>query len=387
MNMPFADELMGNHVAEALIRSISAALPEAQLTHLREAPAKLEGQGLRLRSDVLRDALLADIPGNYSELDFAVRRAANLSPFFSGWLIWPVTSAVATRAVQENTDTAFDSALELLSMLTGRLTSEFAIRILLRHDPQRALKAMLGWTTSTDEHVRRLASEGSRPYLPWSVRVPALIKSGGATIAILDGLRQDESEYVRRSVANHLNDLSRDEPELVVATAKRWLSQPDANTSTMVRQGLRTLVKRGDLGALALMGYRGNNISFDSPQLEATEIPFGGDIRFSFTVKNEGPQVARLAVDYVLHHRRNSGLQTPKVFKLRTVELAPGENVKITRTHSFRAITTRRYYPGIQAVGVQVNGLVSPLTEFELLEPTDKTIIRQQGDLPLERKL
>lgn len=235
---------------------------------------------------------------------------------------------------------------------------------------------MLGWTTSTDEHVRRLASEGSRPYLPWSVRVPALIRSGGATIPILDALRQDESGYVRRSVANHLNDLSRDEPELVVATAKRWLSEPDATTSALVRHGLRTLVKRGDVGALALMGYRGTNITFDSPQLEETEIPFGGEIRFSFTIKNDGPQVARLAVDYIIHHRRSSGLQTPdsrlqtpKVFKLTTAEVAPGEIVKITRTHSFRAITTRRYYPGTQAVSVQVNGLVSQLTKFELMDP------------------
>jgi len=135
MNMPFADELMGNHVAEALVRSISVALPEAHLTHLRAAPAKLDGQGLRQRSDALRDALLADIPGSYAELDPVVRRAANLSPSFSGWLIWPVTSAVATRAVQENTDASFDSALELLSVLTRKLSSEFAIRILLRHDP------------------------------------------------------------------------------------------------------------------------------------------------------------------------------------------------------------------------------------------------------------
>ena len=126
---------MGNHVAEALVRSISVALPEAHLTHLRAAPTMLDGQGLRQRSDVLRDALLADIPGSYAELDPVVRRAANLSPSFSGWLIWPVTSAVATRAVQENTDASFDSALELLSVLTRKLSSEFAIRILLRHDP------------------------------------------------------------------------------------------------------------------------------------------------------------------------------------------------------------------------------------------------------------
>jgi 3-methyladenine DNA glycosylase AlkC len=202
---------------------------------------------------------------------------------------------------------------------------------------------MLGWTTSTDEHVRRLASEGSRPYLPWSVRVPALIRSGGATIPILDALRQDESGYVRRSVANHLNDLSRDEPELVVATAKRWLSEPDATTSALVRHGLRTLVKRGDVGALALMGYRGTNITFDSPQLEETEIPFGGEIRFSFTIKNDGPQVARLAVDYIIHHRRSSGLQTPDSESIQIDDR--GGSARRNREDHAYSLLSRNHYP------------------------------------------
>ncbi|NQX37130.1 DNA alkylation repair protein [Herbiconiux sp. VKM Ac-2851] len=367
--MPFADELMGPHVAEALTRGITAALPEEELTNLRAAAAKLDGLALRERSDVLRNALLLDVPGSYAELDTVVRKAAQ-SPSFSGWLIWPVTSAVATRAVQEDTEVAFDSALELLAALTGGLSSEFAIRTLLRHDPQRALETMLVWTASPDEHVRRLASEGSRPYLPWSVRVPALIKSGGATIAILDALYLDESDYVRRSVANHLNDLSRDEPELVVATAARWLAEPDVHTPALARRALRTLIKRGDKGALALMGYQGVNITFGPPELEEIDIPFGGSIRFRATVQNHSSETARVAIDYVIHHRRNTGATTPKVFKLTTAEIAPGEAVKIERAHSFRAITTRRYYPGTHAIALQVNGITSPTTPFELLQPT-----------------
>ncbi|MET0886190.1 MAG: DNA alkylation repair protein [Mycetocola sp.] len=367
--MPFANELMGPHVAEGLARGVAAAIPEAKLTYLQAAAPKLDGLTLRERSDVLRDALLSDVPGTYAELDSVVRKAAQ-SPSFSGWLIWPVTSAVATRAVQEDTEAAFDSALELLAALTGGLSSEFAIRTLLRHDPQQALTTMLAWTASPDEHVRRLASEGSRPYLPWSVRVPALIESGGATIAILDALYLDESDYVRRSVANHLNDLSRDEPELVVATARRWLSGPDVHTPALVRRGLRTLIKRGDKDALALLGYQGVDITFGPPELEEIDIPFGGTIRFRATVQNDSSEAARVAIDYVIHHRRISGAMTPKVFKLTTAEILPGEAVKIERAHSFRAISTRRYYPGTHAVGLQVNGITSPTTPFELLQPT-----------------
>ena len=132
---------------------------------------------------------------------------------------------------------------------------EFAIRRFLAADLDRALAKILPWTGSGDEHVRRLASEGTRPFLPWAVRVAALTSSPEKTVPILDALRTDPSEYVRRSVANHLNDLSRHNPGLVVQTAARWLERPDTNTAWVVRHGLRTLVKRADPGALALMGF------------------------------------------------------------------------------------------------------------------------------------
>ncbi|MEX5636210.1 hypothetical protein [Parafrankia sp. FMc2] len=242
--MPSADELISDSTAESLHRVFRATAPDADLSALATAAGRLGSLSLRERADLLRDALHDGLPGDYAAFARTIREAAR-TPGFHGWLIWPVTGAVAAKAVQEGSEAAFDDGMALLAELTGRLTSEFAIRPLLRHNLDRALAIIADWTDSEDADVRRLASEGTRPYLPWSVRVPQIIARPGVTIPILDRLYRDESEYVRRSVANHLNDLSRDAADLVTGAAARWLAAPDANTGRVVRHGLRTLVKQG----------------------------------------------------------------------------------------------------------------------------------------------
>ncbi|MFI5952209.1 DNA alkylation repair protein [Cryptosporangium sp. NPDC051539] len=358
--MPFADELLSAATAENLARALATAAPRNPLTAVHAAASGLGGLALRARADLLRDALLADVPGGYRELADVVRTA---TPHLAGWMVWPVTTAVAARAVDDGSDEAFDDAMAILAGLTGLLTAEFAIRTLLRHDLGRALAIALRWAGSDDTDVRRLASEGTRPYLPWAVRVPGL---SAQTIPILDALYRDPSDYVRRSVANHLNDLSRDHPELVVTTAARWLEAPDARTAQVVRHGLRTLVKRGDPGALALLGYGKASVHVDGPTLDADVVWIGDAIEFRATVRNTGDEAARLAIDYLVYHRKANGSQTAKTFKLTTATLQPGEAAEIRRAHSFRVITTRRYYPGPHAIALQVNGVATPMATFEL---------------------
>ncbi|MEU6911797.1 DNA alkylation repair protein [Streptomyces olindensis] len=259
--------------------------------------------------------------------------------------------------------------MALLADLTGRLTSEFALRTLLRHDLDRALGVVSGWTGSADAHVRRLASEGTRPYLPWAVRVPDLMARPGATVPLLDALYRDESDYVRRSVANHLNDLSRDHPDLVIGTARRWLDDPDRATERLVRHGLRTLVKRGHPGALELLGFAEAAVEVDGPHLDHHTVPFGGTVRFTASIRNTGDTEARLAIDYIVHHRKANGGQSGKTFKLTTRTLAPGEQVQVAREHSFRPVTTRRYHPGTHSISLQINGVESARADFELARP------------------
>lgn len=367
--MPFADELLGAPAARTLTSSLQNAAPGKLFAAVADASERLDGLALRERADLLRDALLTDVPGRYATLAGIIRDAREASPAFAGWLIWPVTSAVAARAVEEGSPEAFDDAMMLLAELTDRLTAEFAIRTLLRDDLSRALPIILDWTGSDNEHVRRLASEGTRPYLPWAVRVQEIVAQPGSTVPILDALYRDDSEYVRRSVANHLNDLSRDNADLVVEVANRWLAEPDESTPALVRHALRTLVKRGHPGALAALGFGPATTEVDGFAVDSSTVPFGGSVRFVATVRNIGAEQAKLAIDYVVHHQKANGSQTTKTFKLLTKELAPGEHVLLAREHSFRTITTRRYYPGAHAISLQVNGVQTAALPFELLPP------------------
>jgi 3-methyladenine DNA glycosylase AlkC len=370
--MPFADELIGPHTANALVRAIHVAAPAAALSNLQAASTGLASLSLRERSDLLRDALLSDLPGDYDSFASTIRRAQHGAPLFSGWLIWPVTGAVALTAIRDGSDAAFDDAMALLAELTSGLTSEFAIRSLLDHDLERALGIIQTWTLSDDVDVRRLASEGTRAFLPWSTRVQGLLAHPRATLPIIGALYRDPSEYVRRSVANHLNDLSRQHPDIVVETARAWLGEPDGNTARLVARGLRALVKKGDPEALALLGFTPvGSISVDGPALDTAAVPFGGTVRFRVGVTNGGSVPARLAIDYIVHHSKANGTQTSKTFKLTTATLAPGKRLERTRDHSFRAITTRRYYPGPHAIEVQVNGVVAGRAGFELLPEVD----------------
>ncbi|MCX2729563.1 DNA alkylation repair protein [Saccharopolyspora sp. NFXS83] len=365
--MPFAEELIGARTVQELTSALRVVLPDAGLPAVRAAGSALPPLALRERSDLLRDALLADLPDGYDEFANVVRAAGDRAPTFTGWLIWPVTSAVAAKAIEDGRPAAFEDALALLAELTDRLSSEFALRSLLNHDLDRALAVISGWTGSENEGVRRLASEGTRPSLPWAVRVPRLLTEPSSTLPILADLHRDDSEYVRRSVANHLNDLSRVDPGLVTSTAAKWLAEPDANTLRVVRHGLRTLVKRGHPEALRLLGFAPVRVDVTGPNLATDAVAIGEVLTFTASVHNPEPEPARLVIDYLVHHRKADGGQTAKTFKLTTRTLAPGETVDLTRAHPFRVLTTRRYHPGPHGIELQVNGVRSGRVDFTLL--------------------
>ncbi|OZC57897.1 DNA alkylation repair protein [Rhodococcus sp. 06-621-2] len=369
--MPTADELLGAGVVTELVRHLGGRMP-ATLATTRD----FDGLSLSDRARVVRDALLEELPAAYAPFEKKIRTALKKSTF-TGWMIWPVTEAVAVRATTSGkpgpekkatttADTAtFDSGLALLADLTPRLTSEFAIRTFMDANLDRTLQAALTWTSHEDEHVRRLATEGTRPFLPWARRVKALTARPDATVPILDALYRDESEYVRRSVANHLNDLSRTDPTLVVTTARRWTEAPDDNTPRLVRHALRTLVKKGDPDALALLGFAPpDGVTVHDLTVTPTNVVSGGELTFRFELASTSEQA--VAVDYVLHHVRANGTRSPKVFKLTTRTLAPGSPAVLTRSHSFRPISTRRYYPGEHVLEIQVNGSTLARTVFNL---------------------
>ena len=349
--MPTAEEML----SVAAVRTLATVLGEAPTVRTVD----LDGASFSDRGRLVRDALLADLPARYPSFERAIRRAMR-DPRFTGWMIWPVTEAVAVRAVPN----AFDQGLALVADLTSRLTGEFALRTFLAADLDRTLATALRWTESPDEHVRRLASEGTRPRLPWAKRVSSILDDPQSTVPILDALHRDPSEYVRRSVANHLNDISRADPALAVEVATRWLT---TETQSVVRHALRTLIKSADPGALALLGFPPPAaLTVLGPTLGAVELRVGEELPFEFTLRNDDGAEVRLAVDYVVHHRKANGTLSPKVFKLTTRTLAAGESVTISRRHSFRPISTRVYHAGEHALELQVNGRTFGRTSFQL---------------------
>ncbi|WP_456516025.1 DNA alkylation repair protein [Agrococcus sp. UYP33] len=360
------DELIDAPVVERLIRVLAEQGVEVRA--LGDAARVLDGKKVRQRIDLVRDALLADLPIEYSETSAAVRAALG-DPDLTGWMLWPVSEAVVARALASGLERDFDDGMAVLASLTTRLTGEFAIRAMLNARLDRALDIAAQWTSDPDAHVRRLASEGTRPHLQWGKGVPALLRQPGITRPILDALYRDESEDVRRSVANHVNDLSRDDPDRAAEIVAGWLDRPDANTPRVARHALRTLVKQGHPQALALLGFTGARFEVVGPTISSREVPMGDAVHFTAEVTNAGLETARTAIDFVLHFRKASGGLAPKVFKLTSRTVAPGETVAIAKSYSFRPRTTRTFHPGEHALELQVNGSAYGRATFQLLAP------------------
>ena len=364
--LPTADELLGSEQAQRLHTHLSRAAGRP-LPTLAAAVGQLDSLVLSARAAALADAALADLPSNSGAI--ATVREAAADPDFEGWLIWSAGLVAAGAALRDGGEEAFDEAMDVLALLTPRNTSEFSIRPLLAARPERALAIMRGWTGHEHPHVRRLASEGSRPLLPWGKRIPALVRDPELALPILDALRTDPDDYIYRSVANHLNDHSRAHPEWVLGTAQRWAGEGGGESAWVIKHALRTLVKAGNPVALELLGFGGASLRVDGPVLDAASVSWGGELALGARIVNDGAEPARLVVDYALHLQGSRGSGRRKVFKVATPTLAPGEEWGFERTFSFRPISTRVYYPGEHQIELLVNGASYGPVPFELLPP------------------
>lgn len=261
----------------------------------------------------------------------------------------------------------FDFSMEALKFFTAVGSSEFAVRCFLREDLHRALATMQLWSLDDNEHVRRLASEGARPRLPWSFRLEALMGDPSLTAPILNHLMSDPSLYVRKSVSNHLNDISKDQPDWLLGQAANWQLDNPA-TAWIAKRALRTLIKKGDPRALAVVG------ATDEAKVLVTDfvvtphrLTLGERLNLSFTLESQAQEPQRLVVDYIVHYVKKSGAALPKVFKLKELTLQPGASVRISRSQTVRDFTTRVHYPGRHEVELVVNGRTVASASFQLL--------------------
>ncbi len=260
----------------------------------------------------------------------------------------------------------FEVSMEALKFFTVFGSSEFAIREFLKRDLHRTLAMMEQWSRDAHEAVRRLASEGCRPRLPWSFRLDALIADPSLVAVILENLKEDPSLYVRKSVANHLNDITKDHPTWVLDRIESWpLDNP--HTAWVAKRALRTLIKQGDKRALAVVGagHKPEVLVHDFT-IRPRKIQLGERIVISARLESQSAQAQRLVVDYTVHYVKKSGETSAKVFKLKELTLGPGECVGISREQAIRNFTTRVHYAGRHEVEIMVNGEVLARDFFQL---------------------
>ncbi len=278
----------------------------------------------------------------------------------AGWAVMPMTAYVARNGLDSP-----EYSLNALREMTMRSSSEFDVRPFLRDHSVTALKHVTAWTIDQNIHVRRLASEGSRPRLPWGIRLHGLVEDPAPLLPILTALRDDPSEYVRRSVANSLNDIAKDHPDLVAKIAADWLKGATPERLRLVKHACRTLIKQGHAGALSAFGFGAPELSKCEVSIDSETVSVGGtvDINLSLSAAG-GPQ--KLLIDYVIHFMRANGKLSPKVFKWTEITLAMGETLVLTKVHPYRKVTTRKDYPGLQKLTVQINGRDMGGPEFVL---------------------
>ena len=259
-------------------------------------------------------------------------------------------------------------SLDALRTLTQYSSSEFAIRPFLIEDLESTMHYMQKNASSKNEHIRRFASEGCRPRLPWAMALPELKKDPQLILPILESLKNDDSLYVRKSVANNLNDISKDHPALALRLGKKWVGKKE-NQNWIVKHGLRTLLKQGESKALNLFGY-GNpkDIKLKKLKLHQTQVGIGKTLEFEF--QYQALKDMKVRVEYALYFLRKNGEHSKKVFKVSEKEIKKGIQ-KVLKAHSFKIISTRVYYPGIQKLAIIINGEEYKLKEFNLYEPKD----------------
>ncbi|WP_155353589.1 DNA alkylation repair protein [Acrocarpospora macrocephala] len=331
--------------------------PFARAAFVRSALAGLAGLELKDRVRHVARALHEALPLPFPDAAKVLRESAG-QVRLDLWSGWPATEHVGTHGVEH-----LDESMATLAVLTPHSTGEFAVRPLLERHQMDALKIMYRWADSPNEHLRRLASEGTRPRLPWGSRVRWLMEPGPA-IPILDALRDDPSEYVRRSVANHVNDIAKDHPETAIDLLGRWRDQGGSHVERVLRHASRGLIKAGHPRALTLMGALPGSGTVNDLTLAEDQVAIGDHLRFTVTLTADhpGPLVLKYAIRRDASHRVYHLAERPTA--------KPGQPITVTKSHSFRPVTTRNEPPGPRTLEIIINGAVRATAPFLLKSTT-----------------
>ncbi|MBF4519323.1 DNA alkylation repair protein [Flavobacterium sp. ANB] len=260
----------------------------------------------------------------------------------------------------------FKTSAKSFVSITQFISCEFAVRPFILKYKEQMISEMTKWSLHENHHVRRLASEGSRPRLPWAMAIPFLKKDPASILPILENLKNDPSEYVRRSVANNLNDIAKDNPQIVLDIANKWKGH-SKETGAIIKHGCRTLLKQGHPEILSHYGLESTNIELSSFEIKTPIVKIGDYLKFQFHLNNKNEEPKTIRLEYAVHYKKAKGHLAKKVFKISEKNYLPNQLIKVDRNQSFKIITTRVFHTGIHQLSIIINGTESETLEFELI--------------------
>ncbi len=365
--------LLKNMIDTALVRQIAERITIVWADFAAEdfvaaVAAKLPELELKARFVLIADQLRAFLPADYPValailLEILDDEKWGLAPIDDvGFRLLSIPTFVERHGVGHPRE-----SLGAMYIITRYASCESAIRPFILQHPELTMETLQRWAGDSNAHVRRLVSEGSRTRLPWAAQLKGFIADPAPALALLEQLKDDPSLYVRRSVANNLNDICKDHPQLVLERMEAWKVGASAERLWLINHALRTLVKRGDARALAILGYGPPRVELRGLRLEPRVLHYGNALSFSFELCSLGEEAQELMIDYALHFVKANGKTAPKVFKLKKMRLEAGKSVPIEKKHAIRPISTRRYYAGTQRLEIQVNGRILGAGDFELV--------------------
>jgi len=343
----------------------------------REIASNLQAQTLSERIQQVRKSLFNYLPKDYpTALKILVDSLPAILPrdafdtkldlsSQNGFIMIALTSYVARYGIDE-----YSISMAALKEMTKRFSSEGSIRYFIEKYPDKTLKTFSVWVHDKSPHVRRLVSEGTRPRLPMMMALASFKKDPSPIIPFLEKLKKDPELFVRRSVANNLNDIAKDNPNIVTQLLACWSKDRSSEMQWLVKHALRTLEKQGDPAALKILGFSSDpKVEIKLFELSKTKVVFGDFLTMELRINskcNKTLQVENLLIDYVVYHKKANGKLAPKVFKWCKKKIAYGETLSLTKKHAFKPISTRKYYPGNHEIHIQINGKILSKCYFEL---------------------
>jgi len=312
---------------------------------------------LKERMRHITESLYQFLPKKYSK---ALKILKPVSKRFSGFEPMFFPDYVEQYGIDD-----IEESIVALEHFTKYSSSEFAVRPFIVKYPKVMMRQMELWASSNNHHVRRLASEGCRPRLPWAMALPVFKKDPKAVMKVLRKLKNDTSEYVRRSVANNLNDIAKDNPEVVIKVAKSWLSK-NKNTDWLVKHACRTLLKQGQPEIMRLFDLAvPDHIKVLKLQVKK-KVSMGERLNFSFQLETKKNEIGKVRIEFGIDFMKSNGKQARKIFKISEVH-CEDQRKEIQKYFSFKPISTRKYYPGAHGLAIIVNGHELACGKFKLL--------------------